>query len=378
MSKRAVRMDDSMASYTHTSEPQPAKSNLMSASLPLNLAKDSRVRLVKGSTAGTIRKLVASEKGVTAGNNVNTVRKLKGSGAKVPDYEPPEGTKFFTFETYPSLKPEIDLYPNLVEQVPPSSVGTFDRELQTDIFVERPESPAYIPAKIGVDTGTQIENSELFDFDLEVFPLLETIVAKTIEQATFECQSEEELRRIEEHVQSLIVKRDEEIADNVKREKNFIADNIERQKYLEGIRKTKEEERHLCIRVAATKMMKQMLPQIFEEAVVDLIDQGKLADPTVSQVTHATMVDVTSSVSNTFQTHNTAAQLVDELLLAAHSKFEATWDEEQARLVKIREEEDRIKREAEEARRKKVEEEEAKAKADAEAAEGGEEDVTEE
>ena len=365
-----------MASYTHTSQPHSVKSNIMSASLPLNLAKDSRVRLVKGSTSGTIRKLVASEKGVTAGNNVNTVRKLKGSGSKIANYEPPEGTKFFTFETYPSLKPEIDLYPNLVEQVPPSSLETFDRELQTDIFVERPESPAYIPAKIGADTGTQIENSELFDFDLEVIPLLETIVAKTIEQATFEVQSEEELRRIEEHIQTLVVKRDEEIADNVKREKNFIADQVERQKYLEEIRRTKEEERHLCIRIAANKMMKQTLPQIFEEAVVDLIQEGKLADPTVSQVTHAAMVEITSSVSNTFQTYHTAAQLVDELLRSAESKFEAIWDEEQERLAKLREE-DRIKCEAEETMRKKAEED-AKAKADAEAAEDGDEEPVEE
>ena len=377
MSRKAIGRDDSMASYTHTSQPHVVKSNIMSASLPLNLAKDSRVRLVKGSTSGTIRKLVASEKGVTAGNNVNTVRKLKGSGSKIANYEPPEGTKFFTFETYPSLKPEIDLYPNLVEQVPPSSLETIDRELQTDIFVERPESPVYIPAKIGVDSGTQIENSELFDFDLEVIPLLETIVAKTIEQATFEVQSEEELRRIEEHIQTLVVKRDEEIAGNVKREKNFIADQVERQKYLEEVRKTKEEERRLCIRVAANKMMKQTLPQIFEEAVVDLIQEGKLADPTVSQVTHATMVEITSSVSNTFQTYHTAAQLMDELLLSAQSKFEAIWDEEQERLGKLREEEDRIKREAEETMRKKAEEE-AKAKADAEAAEDGDGDPVEE
>ena len=124
MSKRAVAKDDSMASYTHISQPQPARSNLMSSTLPLNIAADSRVRLVKGSTSGTIRKLVASDNGIVAGSNVNTVRKLKGSGAK-SEYEPPEGTKFFTFETYPSLKPEIDLYPNLVEQVPPSSMETF-------------------------------------------------------------------------------------------------------------------------------------------------------------------------------------------------------------------------------------------------------------
>lgn len=43
---------------------------------------------------------------------------------------------------------------------------------QTDAFKPKPPDPPYIPPKTGSDVGTQIINEELFNFDLEVEPLL--------------------------------------------------------------------------------------------------------------------------------------------------------------------------------------------------------------
>ncbi|KAJ8355589.1 hypothetical protein SKAU_G00183830 [Synaphobranchus kaupii] len=66
-------------------------------------------------------------------------------------------------------------------------------ECQTDAFLDKPPSPLFIPAKTGRDVATQIEEGELFDFDLEVRPLLETLVGKTVEQSLMEVMEEEEL-----------------------------------------------------------------------------------------------------------------------------------------------------------------------------------------
>lgn len=50
---------------------------------------------------------------------------------------------------------------------------------QTDEFEERPHTPDFVPKKTGIDASTQIEPSDkLFDFDLEVEPLLEVLVGK--------------------------------------------------------------------------------------------------------------------------------------------------------------------------------------------------------
>lgn len=89
----------------------------------------------------------------------------------------------------------IDITGNLVEQVDP--IQTMAMETQTDDFVKRPESPPYVPRKTGVDVGTQIEDqTELFDFDREVEPILSIIVTKTLEQSLLEVRQEEEIAQL--------------------------------------------------------------------------------------------------------------------------------------------------------------------------------------
>ncbi len=44
---------------------------------------------------------------------------------------------------------------------------------QTAAFKQRPPSPPFIPKKTGVDVSTHIEEGELFNFDVEVTPLLD-------------------------------------------------------------------------------------------------------------------------------------------------------------------------------------------------------------
>ncbi|XP_054827954.1 radial spoke head protein 3 homolog [Eublepharis macularius] len=74
-----------------------------------------------------------------------------------------------------------------------------DMECQTDDFMDRTETPLYIPSKTGCDASTQIEEGELFDFNLEVKPMLEVLVGKTMEQALLEVMEEEELANLRAH-----------------------------------------------------------------------------------------------------------------------------------------------------------------------------------
>nr|CUU99739.1 hypothetical transcript [Hymenolepis microstoma] len=65
-------------------------------------------------------------------------------------------------------------------------------------MLDRPPSPIFVPAKTGMDASTQILPGDLFDFDIEVIPVLEVLVGKTMEQALLEVCEEEELARIRE------------------------------------------------------------------------------------------------------------------------------------------------------------------------------------
>lgn len=101
---------------------------------------------------------------------------------------------------------------------------------QTDLFVERPVSPFYVPAKTGADVETQIYPGDvspyhtnlltcqlrlfqLFDFDMEVQPILEVLVGKTVEQALIEVLEEEELAALREQQRRFLELRSTETAE---------------------------------------------------------------------------------------------------------------------------------------------------------------------
>ena len=56
----------------------------------------------------------------------------------------------------------------------------------------------FIPQKIGKDVGVQIEDGDLFNFDLDVQPLLTVLIGKILEQTDLELREEEEIKRIRE------------------------------------------------------------------------------------------------------------------------------------------------------------------------------------
>ena len=67
----------------------------------------------------------------------------------------------------PEARIEVDLTYFLTEQnkLRPDEL---DAKMQTDVFLPKPESPRYLPKKTGIDKITQIEDYELFDYDIEV------------------------------------------------------------------------------------------------------------------------------------------------------------------------------------------------------------------
>lgn len=109
------------------------------------------------------------------------------SRRRVRTPEPVAGRKHIDVQTDLYLEELSDKLPEAIAQT------------QTDAFIDRAPSPLYIPQKSGLDAATQILDGELFDFDLEVQPMLDVIVGKTLEQALMEVMEEDELHRIRAH-----------------------------------------------------------------------------------------------------------------------------------------------------------------------------------
>lgn len=92
-------------------------------------------------------------------------------------------------------------------------VPEVEEATQTEAFMDRPPSPLFIPTKTGLDKETQILPGDLFDFDLEVEPILEVLVGKTLEQGLMEVLEEEELENIRKHQEEFEQVRNAELAE---------------------------------------------------------------------------------------------------------------------------------------------------------------------
>lgn len=68
-------------------------------------------------------------------------------------------------------------------------------------------------AKVGVDATTEITEGELFDFDEEVQPILETLIGRTLQQALTEVIHEEEIADLREQQQKMMASREAEMAE---------------------------------------------------------------------------------------------------------------------------------------------------------------------
>ncbi|CAG9825042.1 unnamed protein product [Phaedon cochleariae] len=149
---------------------------------------------------------------------------------------------------------------------------------QTDLFLERPVSPFYVPAKTGADRETQIYPGDLFDFDLEVQPILEVLVGKTIEQALIEVLEEEELAALREERRRFLEIRAAETAEALRleeREKRLTKEKERRiQESQQGLQTQKEMEERIAGAVLMQGYMADLLPSVLS----GLESEGYLMD----------------------------------------------------------------------------------------------------
>lgn len=136
---------------------------------PANIMFDRRV--VRGNTYAA--QILPAEPPSMAQAPVRP-RRRKPAARKLTTPPPVHGRHHIEMQTDSYLEELVDVLP---EQ---------HADTQTDTFLDRPITPLFIPQKRGVDAETQIDNGDLFDFNLEVEPLLEVIVGKTLEQGLME------------------------------------------------------------------------------------------------------------------------------------------------------------------------------------------------
>lgn len=145
----------------------------------------------------------------------------------------------------------------------------YEAGVQTDLFVEPPPSPVYVPQKTGIDAETQILEGELFDFYTEVQPIIEALVGRTIEQAVIEVMHEEELADLKEQQQRLLAIREREEAEIHRLELQECRLDAEKKRRKMQDEMTKSIDKEMQERVTAAKLLQGhinvLLPSILEQ-----------------------------------------------------------------------------------------------------------------
>lgn len=141
-----------------------------------------------------------------------------------------------------------------------------------------------MPMPSGESKATQIEEGDLFDFDLEVIPIVEVLVGKTLEQAIMQVLEEKELSELRKHQEQFEQLRNVELAETQRLEarETRLFEEKQRRKRQEQERVDREEE--LARKIASRTVSKQYLSGLQSSVFQHLSRVGHFTDPLVQQV----------------------------------------------------------------------------------------------
>ncbi|XP_070568469.1 radial spoke head protein 3 homolog isoform X2 [Ptychodera flava] len=173
----------------------------------------------------------------------------------------------------------IDVQTELYLEELSDRVEEADVECQTDAFLDRPPTPLFVPAKTGQDVATQILEGELFDFDIEVKPILEVLVGKTVEQALLEVMEEEELANLQSQQRAFEELRNAELVETQRLEEQERRHREEKERRMKQQREVLKKERETAEKIAARAFAQAYLADLVPSVFGTLNDNGYFFDP---------------------------------------------------------------------------------------------------
>eukprot|EP00428_Durinskia_dybowskii_P024420 CAMPEP_0170250746 /NCGR_PEP_ID=MMETSP0116_2-20130129/25193_1 /TAXON_ID=400756 /ORGANISM="Durinskia baltica, Strain CSIRO CS-38" /LENGTH=404 /DNA_ID=CAMNT_0010501689 /DNA_START=106 /DNA_END=1317 /DNA_ORIENTATION=+ len=233
----------------------------------------------------------------------------------------------------------------------------FEAETQTDFLLDRPPSPLFMPAKIGVDMETQIEEGELFDFDVECEPILEVLVGKTLELSMMEVLEEEELESLRRYQEEYEKNRNAEMLEVQRMEAAEKRRQDEMERRLQQQAAQREQDLSVMRKVVSRSVAAAHLSTLKERCLAHLLDAGCFQDSTQLAVETSFMPTLLQSVL----THKDQAvrdrEVVGDMLNSVVSnrlqEHEKRLDVERRRLAEIEQAEREAREEREQQRKQR-------------------------
>jgi hypothetical protein len=200
----------------------------------------------------------------------------------------------------------------------------FEAETQTDFLLDRPPSPLFMPAKIGVDIDTQIEEGDLFDFDVEVEPVLEVLVGKTLEQSMMEVLEEEELDSLRRHQEEFEKRRNAEMLEVQRMEAAEKRRQDEMERRMTQATSQREQDLVVMKKVLSRSIASAHLTSLKERALAHLSDAGVFADSMQGAVESRFVPSLLEMVTSTMQQTREDMKVTTEIMqTSVTAKFES-------------------------------------------------------
>ena len=254
----------------------------------------------------------------------------------------------------------IDIFKNLIEEE--KKIVTADLGIQSDEIEydkeEEEKKHQFLPQKLGKDESTQIMDGDLFNFDIDVIPLLTVIVGKTIEQALLELEQEEEIANLREAKKMFAHHKN----DDNKRIKNLEEREIQK-KYNNDAKKEqrkafREKRKTTQKQLISRVISKTYLRDIYKNAVSDLVYRGQFRNYTsaiVKNTTNNILMTGTEKLNNIFHNmNNFIKSVLDNKYKTFENNHQNSVEERHIFLAKIAEQEERKRKEEEQ---RKIQEE---------------------
>ena len=151
-------------------------------------------------------------------------------------------------------------------------------EIEPDYYIDRPPSATYIPDEEGNDQAIQVHNydPDLFDYEMEVEPILQVLVGKSLEQARIEVIEAHENAVLAKHNALYKQKREAMLVQTqrVEARQDRHNDEIDRRNLQQRVNHVLQDGREK--RQIAQVMSKQYLKFFKRDTLQQLVDIGLL------------------------------------------------------------------------------------------------------
>lgn len=300
--------------YTFRAEPKPVKSRpkyrgqqdaiQLSGLGNTNLMNDRRV--VRGSTFARKPQPILEPQPQRRARNVP--QRPHPEIPRVPTPEPVPGRVHCQVQTDNYLE-------DLREKLKEHDFGT-----QTDPELDYPEQPLFEPQSSGLDMYTYMEEGDLFDFDMEVEPVLHVITSKSIDQALLEVLEEEEVKDMLAHRQAYNQERNAQLAELQRLEAKDLRFEQEKSRRLAQAQERVRLQAELARKQAAATTAKDFYTELQAKLVNTLAGAGFFFDPTLKQVQSTFLPWLVKRVGSKLEEVSQARRGVDMIIDAAQQR----------------------------------------------------------